>query len=440
MYKEEICVVKSPCREDMVVHGYRFGKGEQSACILGSVRGNEMQQMYICSQLVRALKELEANGCINAGKSIMVIPVVNALGMNVSRRFFGVENMDINRMFPGKEDGDATDRIAFQIFEKIKGYTYGIQLTSFYMTGEFVPHVRMMETGYQNTSLANLFGLPYVVVRKPTPIDTKTLNYNWQNEMTAAFSVYTNKNDTIDEKSARQAVAAVLRFLTRMGIIRYESHSGYISHVIMEEDLTDVHVKNGGIFLLTYWSGIVDETDLCYLGGTPHDLMDVMGFRSMEIDGLYDGEWNEGIPEPENPLYLERAYRCSHLCELVQPSTAEVLMTYGKDFYDGMPAMTRNVYGKGKAYAVCADFEQGLYDEVCRKLAEEAGVERIVEEVPEGVEVTMREQKDGTRYVFVQNFSREAVEVKLPIERYPVWQGTYDGTIGSWKTIVLKGR
>lgn len=60
--------------------------------------------------------------------------------------------------------------------------------------------------------------------------------------------------------------------------------------------------------LLTYWSGIVDETDLCYLGGTPHDLMDVMGFRSMEIDG-YDGEWNEGIPEPENPLHLERAYR-----------------------------------------------------------------------------------------------------------------------------------
>lgn len=286
MYKEEICVVKSPCREDMVVHGYRFGKGEQSACILGSVRGNEMQQMYICSQLVRALKELEANGCINAGKSIMVIPVVNALGMNVSRRFFGVENMDINRMFPGKEDGDTTDRIAFQIFEKIKGYTYGIQLTSFYMTGEFVPHVRMMETGYQNTSLANLFGLPYVVVRKPTPIDTKTLNYNWQNEMTAAFSVYTNKNDTIDEKSARQAVAAVLRFLTRMGIIRYESHSGYISHVIMEEDLTDVHVKNGGIF-----KGLVSPgEDVRY------------GYLLAEVIDPYEGYVKETITAPTDGI------------------------------------------------------------------------------------------------------------------------------------------
>lgn len=231
-----------------MIRGYSFGKGDPAACILGSERGNEVQQMYICSQLVKALKELEANGCVNAGKKILVIPVINVLGMNVDRRFFGVENQDINRMFPGKEHGDTTDRIADGIFKVIKEYSYGIQLTSFYMSGEFVPHVRMMETGYQNASLANLFGLPYVVIRKPTPLDTKTLNYNWQDEMTAAFSVYTNKNDTIDDRSARQAVASVLRFLTRMGIIRYESHSGYISHVIMEKDLTDVHTLSGGIF------------------------------------------------------------------------------------------------------------------------------------------------------------------------------------------------
>lgn len=248
MVKEDIYTVKSPYREDMAIRGFCFGRGEPAACVLGSERGNEIQQMYVCSQLIVALKELEANGCINANKKIMVIPVINALSMNMDRRFFGVENQDINRLFPGKAYGDTADRIADGIFKVIREYSYGIQLTSFYMPGEFVPHVRMMETGYQNTSLANLFGLPYVVVRKPTPLDTKTLNYNWQNEMTAAFSVYTNKNDSIDEKSAKQAVAAVLRFLTRMGIIRYESHSGYISHIIMDEDLSDVHTVTAGIF------------------------------------------------------------------------------------------------------------------------------------------------------------------------------------------------
>ena len=40
----------------------------------------------------------------------------------------------------------------------------------------------------------------------------------------------------------------MLRFLTRMVIIRYESHSGYISHVIFEQDLIDVFVESGGIF------------------------------------------------------------------------------------------------------------------------------------------------------------------------------------------------
>ena len=252
-----------------MIRGYSFGKGDPAACILGSERGNEVQQMYICSQLVKALKELEANGCVNAGKKILVIPVINALGMNVDRRFFGVENQDINRMFPGKEHGDTTDRIADGIFKVIKEYSYGIQLTSFYMSGEFVPHVRMMETGYQNASLANLFGLPYVVIRKPTPLDTKTLNYNWQDEMTAAFSVYTNKNDTIDDRSARQAVASVLRFLTRMGIIRYESHSGYISHVIMEKDLTDVHTLSGGIF-----KGLVSPGDDVRYGHALAEIID----------------------------------------------------------------------------------------------------------------------------------------------------------------------
>lgn len=234
-------------RDKMEVRAFTFGKGEKSACIFGPLRGNEIQQLYICGQLVHALKQLESNGCVCSGKEIMVVPCVNNFGMNVGNRFWPVDNMDLNRKFPGTDYGDTTDRIANSVLTAVKEYSYGIQFASFYKSGEFIPHVRMMETGYQNTSLANLFGMPYVAVRKPRPIDTKTLNYNWQNEMTAAFSVYTNKNDEIDEKSAKQAVASVLRFLKRMGIIKYESHSGYISHIIMEEDLSDIPAQESGI-------------------------------------------------------------------------------------------------------------------------------------------------------------------------------------------------
>lgn len=286
MFVRDIYTMKAPFREKMVVKGYSFGKGEKAACILGPVRGNEVQQLYICSQLVRALKELEANNCISSNKEILVIPVVGNYSMNVGKRFWGEDDSDINRMFPGSGTGDTTARIANGIFGEIKDYSYGIQFTSFYMPGEFVPHVRMMETGYQNISLANLFGLPYVLVRKPAPIDTKTLNYNWQNEMTAAFSIYTNETTRIDEASARQAVAAVLRFLMRMGVLKYEGHSGYISHVILEGDLTNVQARTGGIFRKLVKAG----EDVRY------------GMAMAEIVNPYEGSVKQVITAPTDGI------------------------------------------------------------------------------------------------------------------------------------------
>ena len=249
MIKESLYTFKSPYRQDMHMYGYHFGRGEKSACIVGAIRGNEVQQLYICSKLVQRLKELEQKGAIASGKCITVIPSVNHYSMNVGKRFWPSDNTDINRMFPGYNLGETTQRIAAGLFEAVKGYEYGIQLASFYIPGDFVAHVRMMDTGYQNASLANLFGLPYVVIRKPRPIDTTTLNYNWQVWESNAFSVYTNKTDSIDEQSAQQAVSAILRFLNRMGILRYNCHGGFISSTIHEAELMRVVSDVPGIFL-----------------------------------------------------------------------------------------------------------------------------------------------------------------------------------------------
>lgn len=199
-------------------------------------------------------------------------------------------------------------------------------------------------------------------------------------------------------------------------------------------------VADGGQFILTYWSGIVDETDLCYLGGTPHDLLDVLGLRSTEIDALYEGEYNVGIPVDNNQMGLERIWKCSRLCDLVKVSTADVLATYGQDFYQGMPAFTKNNYGKGNAYYICADFEQGFYDEVYRKIAETANVRGALENIPEGVEVTTRYGTEY-QYLFVQNFNRHAVEMSLPTETMEILLGKYEGiTIGSLENVILKGK
>ncbi|MEY8352783.1 beta-galactosidase [Lachnospiraceae bacterium 54-53] len=168
-------------------------------------------------------------------------------------------------------------------------------------------------------------------------------------------------------------------------------------------------VEEGGWLVSTYWSGIVDEADACFPGGAPYGLKEVFGLRSMEIDGLYDGESNYMVSAPE-PKGSER-YECRNLCDLVKLEGAKALLVYEKDFYRGYPALARNSYGRGAAYYVCADAGQDFYDDLLKKAAGEAGMKPLVAgEIPEGLEVTSRESETEV-YLFLQNFCPDPVKL-----------------------------
>lgn len=248
MEQKVLFEIKALYRDDFRVTGFSFGQGEHSICIVGSMRGNENQQLYACSRLVRKLQELEEKGRIAPDKQILVIPCVNPYSMNIKKRFWTIDNTDINRMFPGYSLGETTQRIAAGVFEAIKDYKYGVQFASFYMPGAFVPHVRMMKTGFEDVALAKQFGMPYVVLHTPRPFDTTTLNYNWQIWETQAFSVYTTNTQTVDQTSAKQAVEAILNFMSKQGIICYRGYDGYVPQVIGSEDLEPIRADQAGFF------------------------------------------------------------------------------------------------------------------------------------------------------------------------------------------------
>ena len=247
MKKDIIMTMPSYFRDDMNIMGYRFGKGEKTCAVMGALRGSEIQQLYICARLVALLREVERDGGIQPGKSVLVVPTAIGLPMNVGDRLWSPENMDINRRFPGNSEGATTERIAAALFDKLKAYKYGVQLTSFYQQGSFVPHVRMMETGRQNPELGCEFGLPYVYVRTPRISDQTTLNYCWQQEGTQAYSLYAGKTQEIDEAAAEQTLRAIIRFLNGRGIIRSEQTPGQKSAVITNEDILSVSSNSAGL-------------------------------------------------------------------------------------------------------------------------------------------------------------------------------------------------
>lgn len=248
MEKINLFEIKALYRDDFRVTGYTFGSGAESVCIMGSMRGNEYQQIYVCSQLIKKLQGLEQEGRILDGKKILVIPCGNPYSVNVKKRFWTIDNTDINRMFPGYNLGETTQRIADGIFRQIKDYKLGIQLASFYMPGNFVPQVRIMKTGLENVELAKEFGLPYVVLHHPRPFDTATLNYNWQIWETQAFSIYTSSTGAIDKESAGQGVRAILNFLSKEKMISYSGEEGYRSRVVESLDFVNIRSGYAGFF------------------------------------------------------------------------------------------------------------------------------------------------------------------------------------------------
>ena len=243
--------MRSPYREQLEIIGYTFGHGKKSLAIVGAMRGNEVQQMYVCSRIVNELKKTEAEGRISKNCEITVIPCANYYSMNIGKRFWAMDNTDINRMFPGYDQGETTQRIAAGLFENLRGYEYGIQFASFYQQGNFLPHVKVMDTGFTDKELMKDFGLRYGIVRKPRPYDTTTLNYNWQIWGTQAFSVYANATDTIDEDSADEAVCAVLRFMNNREIADVKVRPGFMTYLLNESETFQVQSGNAGIFKST---------------------------------------------------------------------------------------------------------------------------------------------------------------------------------------------
>ena len=173
-------------------------------------------------------------------------------------------------------------------------------------------------------------------------------------------------------------------------------------------------VQAGGTFVITYWSGIVDEHDLCFLGGWPGGgLREVLGIWDEETDTLAPGETNQVLTTSGNELNLSGAFEAKDYFALIHTETARVLATFGSEFYAGRPALTVNDFGKGQAYYIASRNDERFADAFFGALAKQLSLRRVLPmDLPLGV--TAQERTDGDkRFIFVMNFNPTPVTVVL---------------------------
>lgn len=220
---------------------------------------------------------------------------------------------------------------------------------------------------------------------------TKDLNY--VDQIKHYYKQFYKKNIPVDFLSIdadlsnyKLVIAPVLYMVTEETSVKFEEY-----------------VKAGGTLVTTFMSGIVNQSDNIHLGGYPGPLKKLTGIWVEEIDALAPNTSNKVVFDDKT------TYDCRLLCDLLHLEGAQSVATYDSDFYKGMPAITKNSYGKGTAYYLGSVFEEEALDKLFTQIMTENQIVPLLE-MSTKLEVTCRKSENNEFY-FLINFTDEMLSI-----------------------------
>lgn len=214
--------------------------GEQSPRMLitAGIHGDEgpWGAWAICKLLER-ITDVELRG------SIRIIPVTNPLAMQADKRNAPVDQLDLNRAFPGSATGSYTERVAHTIVEHaLPDVDYVIDLHGggSWCVNSFVFE---MEGGHD---LSSSFPVPFVV--KAPSRDVTLTGYAKSQGITVA-AVEMGGRSQFESQWADKIADGLYRALAKVGIIEPETPLPAIKSPLPVTATTVLRPTMGGIFI-----------------------------------------------------------------------------------------------------------------------------------------------------------------------------------------------
>jgi beta-galactosidase len=221
-----------------------------------------------------------------------------------------------------------------------------------------------------------------------------TILLNYHNEVMAYYRAFSRANISVDIISVTDDLS---NYKLVIAPLLYMCKDGY-------DEKIRAFVQAGGSFVTSYFSGIVDNTDLVVTGGYPGRLRDILGIWVEECDAIPEGQ--------SNSFSLgEKRHTATILCDLLHLEGAQALGYFEEDFYRGMPAVTVNGFGAGKAYYVATRADEEFYYELLWGICRDVGL-RPLQKTTASVEATLRENENG-RFLFLLNHGDETQTVAV---------------------------
>ena len=194
------------------------GKGKR-ICIVTGTHGDELEGQYVVYRLQERLKEYKDSFV----GQVDIYPCLNPLGMDSIERKVPMFDLDMNRIFPGDDNGSLVEYMAHEIVEDLKGADLVIDIHASNIYLKEVMQIRINERQKGNLiSLAKQMNVEYIWVHSASTVLESTLAYSLNELDTPTLVVEMGVGMRLTLEYGDQLVDGILHTMQYMGMIKGE--------------------------------------------------------------------------------------------------------------------------------------------------------------------------------------------------------------------------
>lgn len=214
--------------------------------VVTGIHGDEMEGQFVCFELARIIKENPEllNGIVD------IYPAANPLGLEMATREVPRLEMDMNRLFPGRKNGTATERVAAALVEDIAGSDVCIDVHSSDNYVREIPQVRISDDFTDRLlPLARLMNVDMIWVNATNSVHESTLAHTMNMLGTPSLVIEMGMGMRINRHYGEQVVRGILNVMHELGIWLGDIDATQMPVVSTDGEVDFIRSEHTGVFL-----------------------------------------------------------------------------------------------------------------------------------------------------------------------------------------------
>ncbi|MEE0858271.1 MAG: M14 family metallopeptidase [Acutalibacteraceae bacterium] len=229
--------------------------GEKRISIVTGTHGDELEGQYVCYELQRRIKE--NYDCLTG--IVDVYPAINPLGIDSITRGIPGFDLDMNRIFPGNDNGSMPEYIASKIIEDLSGSAVTIDIHASNIFLKEIPQVRINEiTRDTLVPYAKLINIDYIWVHSAATVLESTLAYSLNSIGTPTLVVEMGVGMRITKEYGDQLVDGIFVLMKELGIWSGDVITPKEPIVSEDGEVSFINAGASGVFVpnVEHWKNV----------------------------------------------------------------------------------------------------------------------------------------------------------------------------------------